>query len=70
MAYGDSETGQMLIADPGGIYRIRAVEPNLPVPPGDGRWAAVAAPPPEPSPPPILIRTGAPVSDEDKGGEI
>jgi hypothetical protein len=43
MAYADTETGEMLVAEPGQSYGIRAVEPGLPVPPGDGRWTA--APP-------------------------
>lgn len=41
-SYADLETGRMLIADPGGTYRMRAINPGLPVPPDDGRWDAVA----------------------------
>lgn len=37
-AYVDTDTHQMLIAEPGGEYRMRAVDPNDPVPPNDGRW--------------------------------
>jgi hypothetical protein len=45
-SYADLDSGEMLVADPGGSYSIRAVEPGLPVPPGDGRWTA--APPGRP----------------------
>lgn len=58
-AYSDSDTGAMLVAEPGGTYRIRAVDEGTPVPPPDGRWETAsghAAPsgrfsPPDPEPP-------------------
>lgn len=40
-SYADLETGRMLIADPGGTYQMRAINPGLPVPPDDGRWDAL-----------------------------
>ena len=44
--YRDAATGSMLVADPGGTYQIRPLEPDLPVPP-DGQWvAAFTASPP------------------------
>lgn len=47
-SFVDTSTDVMLIAEPGGTYGMRAVEPDLfPVPPGDGRWTA---PPPPPGP--------------------
>lgn len=47
-SYVDTSTDQMLIAETGESYGMRAVEPDLfPVPPGDGRWTA---PPPPPGP--------------------
>ncbi len=71
VSYADTDTGQMLIADPGGSYGIRAVEQGLAVPPPDGRWAAPAAPPPAAifsPPPPAAVSTS---SDEDaEGGDI
>lgn len=65
-AYADVETGTMLIADPGGRYKIRAVEPGHPVPPGDGRWAA--PPPPVIFSPPPAPAAAAPASVP--GGDI
>lgn len=38
--YLDEATGRMLIAGPGNSYEMSAVDPGLPVPPGDGRWQA------------------------------
>jgi hypothetical protein len=32
----------MLVAQPGCDYEIRALEPNLPVPPSEGEWEPVA----------------------------
>jgi hypothetical protein len=49
--YADADTGEMLIAEPGESYRIRAVEDYLPVPPGDGHWVAPAPPAPPAVPP-------------------
>lgn len=37
-SYADTDTGRMLVADPGGSYGIRAIEDGA-VPPPDGRWA-------------------------------
>jgi len=43
--YADRTTGRMLYTAPGGTYDIRpASNPDLPMPPNDGRW--------EPAPPP------------------
>lgn len=42
-AYVDTDTSEMLIAEPGGTYQMRAVNPNLPVPPEDGRWVGAAS---------------------------
>jgi hypothetical protein len=42
LRYGDADSGTMLVAQPGGTYRIRPCEEGLPVPPDDGRWAAPA----------------------------
>ena len=57
MDYADLATGKTLVAEPGGSYAIRPVEPGSPVPPGDGRWAAPASGPPPrtapPAPPPV-----------------
>ena len=45
--YVDRFTGRMLEAEPGiGVYDIDVApgrNPGLPVPPGDGRWAAAPA---------------------------
>lgn len=49
-SYADTDTGRMLVADPGGTYGIRATEQGLVVPPPDGRWASAEAPA---SPPPV-----------------
>ena len=38
--YIDIDTDITLDAEPGGQYRIKAVEPNLAVPPPDGMWMA------------------------------
>ena len=55
--YVDSVTETMLIADTGGTYGIRTVEEGFPVPPGDGRWAAVSPPPwtPPPAKQPVTV---------------
>jgi len=37
-AYVDTDTDQMLVAEPGESYRMRATEEGFPVPPTDGRW--------------------------------
>jgi hypothetical protein len=52
--YTDLETGAMLSAQPGEDYQMRSVEGDMPVPPGDGRWALVPPPvvPPKPVPVP------------------
>jgi hypothetical protein len=57
-SYADTGTGKMLVADPGGSYSIRAIDPGLAVPPPDGRWAATGQDytitwEPPPSPPPV-----------------
>lgn len=44
-SYVDTETQHMLVAEPGGVYGIRAVEPHFVVPPGDGNWEATPVPP-------------------------
>lgn len=44
-AYVDTDTDIMLIAKPGGSYRMRTVEEGFPIPPTDGRWQESA---PEP----------------------
>jgi len=69
VSYADTDTGRMLIADPGGTYGIRAVEEGLAVPPPDGRWASPAEPPPPVifSPPPAP-ETGT--GEDAQGGEI
>lgn len=62
-SYADTETGTMLVAEPGGSYGMRAVDGG-PVPPTDGRWAqplseesgappGVEPPPPVPAVPPV-----------------
>lgn len=38
--YARVDTGEMLIAEPGESYQMRAVEEGLPIPPSDGRWEA------------------------------
>jgi hypothetical protein len=38
MDYVNASTGQMLVAEPGGSYDIRATWYMLPVPPADGFW--------------------------------
>jgi hypothetical protein len=43
-SYADTDTGRMLVADPGGTYGIRATEAGLAVPPPDGRWTGAQAP--------------------------
>jgi hypothetical protein len=61
--YLDEDTSRPLRALPGGAYEMTpAGGAALPVPPGDGRWAAAdgSAPgPPEPEDPP---------ADDDSGG--
>ena len=53
-SYADTDTGRMLVADPGGTYGIRATEQGLVVPPPDGRWtSAEAVDAPSWSPPPV-----------------
>ena len=61
-AYADTETGRMLIAEPGQSYGIRATETGLPVPPADGRWSAAP-----PGPPPQA--TPSAKTESTKGGE-
>lgn len=53
--YRDTETGRMLVAEPGGAYDIAAVDGVAPVPPADGRWqdGGSGGPPPPPPPPAI-----------------
>lgn len=51
LSYVDADTDEMLVAHPGRSYRMRAVEENLPVPPGDGRWGDKPAPPARPAAP-------------------
>ena len=50
--YVDRFTGRMLEAEPGfGVYDVDVApgrNPGLPVPPGDGRWAAAPDEQPEP----------------------
>lgn len=42
-AYADLDgTSGMLVAEFGGEYALRALEPGLPVPPADGQWEPVA----------------------------
>ena len=68
--YVDSVTETMLIADTGGTYGIRTVEEGFPVPPGDGRWSAVApapAAPPGP-PPPAAAKPAVTVPAASEGG--
>ena len=62
-AYVDTAKDTMLIAESGGTYGIRATEEGFPVPPGDGRWTAVTAPP---SPPPPA-RPAVPAAGEGTG---
>jgi hypothetical protein len=57
--YRDADTGKMLVAEPGdpaNTYVMVPVDPelNLPVPPGDGRWAEVSVPPPPAGKPPAV----------------
>ena len=69
-SYVDLSTDTMLIAETGGTYGMRAVEPAFPVPPGDGRWSAVApapAAPPGP-PPPAAAKPAVPVPAASEGG--
>jgi hypothetical protein len=62
-SYADTDTGRMLVADPGESYGIRATEAGLAVPPPDGRWTGATAdtapswsPPPAPEPePPVTV---------------
>ena len=41
-SYADLDGTGMLVAQPGRDYAIRALEPNLPVPPSDSEWEPVA----------------------------
>lgn len=41
-AYASPDCEGMLVAQPGCDYEIRALEPNLPVPPSEGEWEPVA----------------------------
>jgi len=63
-SYVDTVTETMLIAQTGGTYGMRAVEPAFPVPPGDGRWSAAppapAAPPPPAAAKPAVTVPAAP----------
>ena len=65
-SYVDTVTETMLIAQTGGTYGMRAVEPAFPVPPGDGRWAPV--PPAPPAPPPPAAKPAVTVPAANEGG--
>lgn len=72
-SYADTETGQMLVAQPGGSYGIRAVEQGFPVPPGDGRWGTARTSGKKPgAPPDSHPGPGYPVTvrPAPKGGEL
>jgi hypothetical protein len=63
-SYVDIATEQMLIAETGGTYGIRAVEPDLfAVPPPDGRWTAPAPPTETAAKPAVTV----PASSEKAG---
>jgi hypothetical protein len=76
LSYADTGTGKMLVADPGGSYGIRAIDPGLAVPPPDGRWAAAGGgwdetpwePPPSPPPVPEVPEV-PPVPEAEGSGE-
>lgn len=62
-AYRDAERDATLEAVPGGVYAVTA-PPGVPVPPPDGRWAAL--PPAEsPAPPQIPQRAAGPQTAPD-----
>lgn len=70
-SWTDLETQQMLVAEPGGTYRMRATEQGLAVPPPDGRWVTAEAPdapswspPPVPDPEPALSVPAEPEGSE------
>jgi hypothetical protein len=74
-SYADTGTGKMLVADPGGSYSMRAIDPGLAVPPPDGRWAipeqdgatargAPPGPPPVPEVPEVPEVPSAPEAEE------
>lgn len=44
-SYADLDGTGMLIAEPGQDYAMRALEPNLPVPPSASEWEPVAVAP-------------------------
>jgi hypothetical protein len=54
MDYVNNATGQMLVAEPGGSYDIRATWDALPVPPADGFW---------------LVGRAGDAGDDDEGGD-
>ena len=59
-SYVDTATDTMLIAETGGTFGMRAIEPAFPVPPADGRWTAAVPP----SPPPAKPLVTAPAAGE------
>lgn len=67
--YRDTDTGRMLITEPGGSYSMEPTDPGLglSVPPGDGRWletpAPVAPAPPAPAPVPAPAPAPAPAPE-------
>lgn len=65
-AYLDSNTGKMLIAVPGGSFSMTPVDAGLPVPPSDGRWADIPAPPPAAKP---AVSAPAPAPAPEGGDE-
>ncbi len=67
-SYVDLSTDTMLIAETGGTYGMRAVEPAFPVPPGDGRWTAARPVPPGPPPPPVAAKQPVTVPAAPEGG--
>lgn len=62
--YLDDATGKMLVAEPGGTYSMSAIT-NAPVPPSDGRWAAVQPPPPASPPAPPVPPAPAPTGGDE-----
>ena len=58
-SYADLDGTGMLVAEPGRDYAIRALEPNLPVPPSDTEWEPVAP----------KAAKAAKASDAPEGGE-